>query len=245
MSAPEGIREDIWTAVRGAALWRDASDESVAWLVQLASVEEYEKGSLLFREGEIPEYIAVVIKGHARAIFHAENAEGRDVVIASFWPSEVIGSVAALGETPFESDVEAVEPLTVAVIPFDAFSEMLRTEPGVSMSVIHELARRWFQAINVTKRNAVDVNTRVAQYVSELPRTVLGPDAYSVEIPISRTELAALLGTTPETLSRAFHMLQGDGLLETHDRMIIVPDGIALLAGLGHPHDRSQATKGQ
>ena len=241
MSAPEGIREDVWTAIRGAALWRDASDESVAWLAQLATVEEYEKGAFVFQEGEIPEYIAVVMTGHARAIYHSPSTDGRDVVIATFWPSEVIGSVAALGETPFESDVEAAEPLTVAIVPFDAFSEMLRTEPSVAMSVIRELARRWFQAINITKRNAVDVNTRVAQYLSELPRTVLGPDAYSVDIPIPRNELAALLGTTPETLSRAFHVLQDDGLLETHDRMVIVPDGAALLAGLGHSRERTEA----
>jgi len=240
MSAPEGIREDVWTAVRGAALWRDASDESIAWLAQLATVEEYEKGSLLFREGELAEYIAVVVTGHARAIYHSSSTDGRDVVIATFWPTDVIGSVAALGDVPFESDVEAVEPLTVAVIPFDAFSEMLHAEPSVAMSVIRELALRWFQAIDIMKRNAVDVNTRIAQYLSELPRTVLGPDAYSVDIPTPRAELAALLGTTPETLSRAFHQLQDDGLLESHDRMIIVPDAAALLAGVGHARDQTE-----
>jgi CRP-like cAMP-binding protein len=245
MSAPEGVREDVWTAIRSAALWRDASDEAIGWLAQLAIVEEYEKGSNLFIEGEAADYIAVVIKGHARAIHHSEGPESRDVVITTYWPADVIGSVAALGEIPFESDVEAVEALIVALIPFEAFAEMLRAEPGVSMSVIQELARRWAEAVNVTKRNAIDVHSRVAQYLAGLPRTPLGSDAYAVEIPIPRTELAALLGTTPETLSRSFHSLQDDGLIETHDRMIIIPDGKALLASSGLARSGTESANGR
>ena len=124
--------------------------------------------------------------------------------------------------------------MTAAQVPIDAFRDLLSSEPAVALSVIDELARRWVGAVAMTKRNAIDVPSRVAMYLSELPKTPLGNDSYAVEIPVARVELAALLNTTPETLSRAFHTLQQRGLIESHDRMIIVPDGKALLAGDNH-----------
>jgi CRP/FNR family transcriptional regulator len=97
------------------------------------------------------------------------------------------------------------------------------------MSVIDDLARRWVSALAMAKRSSLDVTQRIAEYLTELPHTRLGGDAYSVEIPMPRVELAPLLGTTPETLSRAFHALEESGLIEAHDRMVIVPSGEALL----------------
>ena len=190
--APEGIREDVWDALRSARLWRDASDEAVEWLARVAEIVE--------------------------------------VVVETNWPSEVIGSVAAFGEMPFEADIESVEDATIALIPLGTIKDLLATEPAVAMSVIGEIARRWVSVVNANKRNSVDVVSRVIAYLEELPRTRLGAAAYSVEIPMARVELAALLGTTPETLSRAFRSLQDEALIESHDRMIIVPDGEQLSA---------------
>ena len=227
MARPEGIREDVWSALRSAGLWRDASDEAVEWLARVATVAEYAKGDAIFREGTCPSQVAVIVSGHVRGV---HTADGRSVVLETNWPGDVIGSVAAFGEVPFEADVEAAEDATVALIPLGTIKDLLATEPSVAMSVISEMARRWVSAISVNKRNSSDVITRVASYLAELPRTRLGDAAYAVEIPMARVELAALLGTTPETLSRAFHTLQEEGFVESHDRMIIVPDGETLAA---------------
>ena len=227
MARPEGIREDVWSALRSAGLWRDASDEAVEWLARVATVAEYAKGDVIFQEGTCPSQVAVIVSGHVRGV---HTADGHSVVLETSWPGDVMGSVAAFGELPFEADIEAAEDATVALIPLGTIKDLLATEPSVAMSVISEMARRWVSAVNVNKRNSSDVVGRVVSYLAELPRTRLGKAAYAVEIPMARVELAALLGTTPETLSRAFRALQSEGLVESHDRMIIVPNGEQLIA---------------
>jgi CRP/FNR family transcriptional regulator len=235
MARPDGIREDVWRAVRSARLWRSASDADVEWLARVAQVHDFDKGELLFPEGQCPIEVAVVLDGHARGV---SLAEGRPVVVETYWPGDVIGALSALGSVPLEANVEASEGMSAAFIPVGTLKDLLATEPSVALSVINELARRWVDVVNASKRNSTGVISRVATYLSDLPRTRLGGPAYAVEIPVSRVELAGLLGTTPETLSRAFHTLQTDGLIESHDRMIIVPDGDSLLGRNDDERDR-------
>jgi CRP-like cAMP-binding protein len=222
MAPQEGIPVELWSALRSARLWREASDEAVEWLARVTTLADYEKGEVLFREGTCPSQVAVIVTGHVRGVY---TADGHSVVLETSWPGDVIGAVAAFGQVPFECDIEAAEDVTVALIPLGTVKDLLATEPAVAMSVINEIALRWVSAVNVNKRNASDVVSRVVSYLADLPRIRLGGPAYAVEIPMARVELAGSLGTTPETLSRAFHALQDDGLIESHDRMIIVPDG--------------------
>jgi CRP-like cAMP-binding protein len=228
VSKPEGIREDVWRAMRSARLWQNATDADVEWLARVATVAEYDRGELIFHENAVADEVAVVVEGHVRSV---HSGDGRSVVVETNWPGDVVGAVAALSGTPFETDVEAVEPVIAAMIPVGTIKDLIVTEPAVALSVISEISRRWVAVINVNKRNSIDVVGRVGQYLSGLPRTRLGGAAYAVEIPVPRVELAASLGTTPETLSRAFHSLEEKGLIESHDRMIIVPDGEALIGG--------------
>jgi len=227
LTTPEGISEELWQGIRGARLWSSASDQALEWLARTAQTAEYAKGDLIFREGDIPVHVGVVLAGHARALY---GDEGHRLAVETYWPGDVIGPIATLASIGFESDVEAAEPLSMALIPVGAIKDLLSSEPGVAMSVIDDLARRWVSAVAMAKRGSLDVTQRVAEYLSELPHTRLGEDAFSIEIPMARVELAPLLGTTPETLSRAFHTLEEQGLIEAHDRMIIVLSGEALLS---------------
>jgi CRP/FNR family transcriptional regulator len=221
--------------MRAARLWRSASDETVETLARMTRVHEYKKGAIVFVEGTVPDRLGVIVDGHARA---SHSGEGRSIVVETFWPGDVVGAVSAVSELAFETDIEAAERTTVAFIPVAALKALIVTEPDVAMSVINEISREWVSAVNVSKRNAMEVHSRVASYLMDLPRTSLGGTAYAVEIPVSRVELAALLNTTPETLSRVFRSLQDDKILESHDRMIIVAQSATLTAlrdGEHHP----------
>ena len=165
------------------------------------------------------------------------SSEGHPIAMETYWPGDVLGVVSAVSGIALETDIEAAVDLTVALMPTESLKSLIATEPAVAMSVINEISHRWADAVNVNKRNAGDVISRVASYLAGLPRTRLGGSAYAVEIPTTRVELAASLGTTPETLSRAFHSLQEQKLIESHDRMVIVLDGDALAA----KHDGARA----
>jgi CRP/FNR family transcriptional regulator len=96
------------------------------------------------------------------------------------------------------------------------------------MSVIRGLAYRWLSVISVTKRNAAEVPTRLARYLLSLPPARSASGGRLVELPCSRVELAVMLATTPETLSRTFHRLVEDHVIEAYERTVRVVDVAAL-----------------
>lgn len=226
MPAPEGISTDIWRALREAPLFASAADTSIERLARTAILVEFTRGETIFHKGDVPGKIGVIVDAHARAVSHRGD---RLVAVGPFWPGEVVGAITALTGIPFKSEIRAAESMRVAIVPAQALEDLLAAEPSVALSVINDLARRWMKAVDLAQRIPLDVTHRVAEYLSELPHTRLGDGAYSVTIPMARFELAASLGTTPETLSRAFRSLEDEGVIEAHDRLIVVPDGDALL----------------
>ena len=58
----------------------------------------------------------------------------------------------------------------------------------------------------------------------------VGPGPFTVDLGVTRVELAARLGTVPETLSRAFHALQDEGIIESHGQRVHVLDREGLIA---------------
>lgn len=226
MGTPEGLPTDVWRAFRSATLWAAATDESVERLARASQPRVYSKGQLAFTEGQETDRVCVLVTGHARGVHHAFN--GRTVVVETLWPDAVLGSIEALSECEFVVDIEAVEESELSCLPVGVLKEVMRVEPTVAMSAIRDLADRWIRVAGIVKTGAEDVRGRVAAYLSSLERTPNGPDSYSVILPTSRVELAAVLGTAPETLSRAFHSLQDDGIISADDRFVTVLSALRL-----------------
>jgi CRP/FNR family transcriptional regulator, dissimilatory nitrate respiration regulator len=231
MEAPVDIAPAVWSALRSCKVLSEASNEGVAWLAQVSTVRVYDKGEMILSEDRTAREIGVVMQGHVRAVHF--GADGRPVTVLMAWPSEAIGLMAALASDEYRTAFESAEAETrVAMFSLEAFQRLMRDEPDVMMSVINELARQMTEMVTMVKMLSADVPGRVAIYIGLLLQQQgrMAPGARQVDLGVSRVELAARLGTVPETLSRAFHVLQDEGIIESHARQIVVHDHDALIA---------------
>lgn len=231
MSAPVDVSLAVWSALRACGVLAAASDESVAWLARVSTVHTYDKGGRILSEDSTASQIGIVMQGHVRAVHF--GADGRPVTVLMAWPSEAIGLMAALAGDEYRTAFEAAENhTTVAMFSLDAFQRLMRDEPEVMMSVISELARQMTEMVTMVKALSADVPARVAIYIGLLleEQEPAGYGPFTVNLGVSRVELAARLGTVPETLSRAFHVLQSEGIIESHGQRIEVLDRAGLIA---------------
>jgi CRP/FNR family transcriptional regulator, dissimilatory nitrate respiration regulator len=231
MKSPLDVSPAIWTAMRSSTVLNEASDESVAWLARVSVVHTYDKGERILSEDSAAQEIGLVMQGHVRAVHF--GADGRPVTVLMAWPSETIGLMAALARDEYRTAFEAAENNTaVAMFPLDAFVRLMHDEPAVMMSVISELARQMTDMVTMVKTLSADVPARVAIYIGLLleEQTPIGLGPFTVDLGVSRVELAARLGTVPETLSRAFHVLQSEGIIESHGQRVVVLDRTDLIA---------------
>jgi CRP/FNR family transcriptional regulator len=218
-------------ALRACGVLAEASDPSIEWLAQQSSVRSYHKGDRILRRNGAPPEMGVVISGHMRAVHF--GVDGRPVTVQMAWPCEPVGLLGGLAGEEYRTSFEAAEPNTsIVFFPVDAFKRLMRDEPDVMVSVIRELARQMIDVVTMIKTLAADVPSRVAIYIglqleAEEP---VGNGPFEVDLGVSRVELAARLGTVPETLSRAFHTLHEEGLIDAEGHHVTVLDREALVA---------------
>jgi CRP/FNR family transcriptional regulator, dissimilatory nitrate respiration regulator len=230
MAAPTDVPADVWAALRSCRVLSEASDASLAWLARVSTVCAFNKGDRILSEDHAASDIGIVMQGHVRAVHF--GSDGRPVTVLMAWPCEPIGLMAALAGDDYRTAFESAENgTTVVLFSLDAFTRLTRDEPDVLVSVVRELARQMTDMVTMVKTLAADVPARVAIYIGLLleeqePR---GNGPFTVDLGVSRVELAARLGTVPETLSRAFHLLQSEQIIESHGQTIFVLDRDALI----------------
>lgn len=222
------MREDVLAAMRACRLLRGASARSLRRLAEGARVEQLPRGAFLFREGEAAERFAVVVSGKVR-VYHA-SPDGRRITFETAGATDSVADVAALAGGRYPADADAVTPVTLAWLPREALLGLVSEEPALARTVVADLASRVVEMSGVMQGFALDVPQRLARYLFQ--RALSGgnpsPEGLEVGLGMPKGELAAALGTVPETLSRALARLRDDGVLTPKGRKVLIHDVGAL-----------------
>lgn len=138
-------------------------------------------------------------------------------------PGEPIGEVAALSGESYPATAETLERTETFYILRDSFLDLIRTQPEVALRLLAALSARLRAFASLIEDLSLKgVSERLAAYLLSLAPA--GGPTQAVDLDISKGELAAALGTVPETLSRAFKQLAGAGAVETKGRRVVIKD---------------------
>ncbi len=133
----------------------------------------------------------------------------------------------------------ALEPSVILFIPRQAFVDLITDSPALAMGMLADLSRR-LRAFTVQIENLSlkEVPARMAGYLLTLAREAedqTGSPPDRVTLPISKAQLANLIGTTPETISRILKKMAEAGLIQVETKDILIEDlnGLAEVAEVG------------
>lgn len=230
------VRQDVLAALRACRLWHTASDAGVERVARAATVQQVARGTMLVTEGEPADRFGVVVDGRTR-VFHAA-ADGKVVLLEALGRGESFAAVAALAGGRYPANVDAATPATVAWVTREALFALLDDEPEIARALIADLAERVMGLTGVVQTLSLDVPARLARYLFQRSLASGEATAEGLRVPLGmqKSELAASLGTVPETLSRALARLRDDGVLEVRGSEVIVLD-VGALARLGSGYD--------
>ncbi len=180
----------------------------------LCRMRGYEKGELIFNEGEPAERIHFLYTGRVKIV---KAAGTRDIIIELLGPGEPVGAVAAFERGNFPATAIAIEPSGLVSIPEHDFFQLLEQRPAMTR---HLLAGLTMRLMMVNKRVADmtgSAEARAARLFLTLAERMGTPNESGVFIPLalSRQEIADLLGTTLETAIRLMSRWQKDELVLT------------------------------
>jgi len=196
-----------------------------AALADISVLLSYEKGQKIFSEGDEGTGFFVILDGYVK-IFKV-SPEGKQLIYHIFGPNEFFGEVAVFTGHGFPAEAEAISPTTALFFPRLDFVRLLRDEPSLSLNMLAVLSWRLRKFSKLIEDLCLkEVPGRLAAYLIHLSAIEgKGPDL-SLDFP--KNQLASLLGTIPETLSRIITRMTREGLIRTEGSRICIQD----LAGL-------------
>ena len=190
-----------------------------------------EAGDVVARAGERSPRLFVVHTGRLKV--RRTSADGHESIVRVAGPGEAVGEESFLTGAPPDADTVALEASRLCAFDHADLAALLQQMPGIGVGMLRALAEKLTSAERmVAALTSSDVETRVAAYLLDLPATWDGGHA-RVRLPMPKHQVAAYLGTTPETLSRRLAALERDGLVELgpgRDVVILDPAGLSLRA---------------
>lgn len=196
-------------------------------LAPLCRMHGYEKGEPIFREGDPADRIHFVFLGRVKIV---KAAGGRDVILEILGPGEPVGAVAVFERRPFPASAIALEPSSLLSVPEREFFALLEHRPEMMRQTLAGLT---YRLMMVNKRMADMIGS--AEYrAARLFLTLAGRVGLSrekgvfVPLPLSRQEIADLIGTTLETAIRLMSRWQKNGVVLTEKSGFLIPsvDGL-------------------
>ena len=193
-----------------------SADALALSVVQMGAPMPYARNTEIFGEGEDAEYIYQVVSGAVRT-YKILN-DGRRQIGAFYLQGDIFG--LEIGEH-HELSAEAICNSTVSVIKRSSLANLAKTDNGTAQ-MLWTLTARELQ--RVQKHVLLLVRTaqeRVASFLLEMADRTAG--AGSVELPMSRQDIADYLGLTIETVSRTLTQLENDSAisLPTSRRIVL------------------------
>lgn len=202
-------------------LFEGLSREELAAIAQLARQQSYGKGDIIFHQGDEGNGFYIIQSGRIK-VFQL-SASGREQILHIFGEGDHFAEVPAFDGKPFPASAAALEPANVLFFPRQFFFTLLEQNPVLTINMLKSFARhaRRFSHL-VDHLSLHEVPGRLAIYLLQLSER--SQQANSVVLDLNKGQLAAMLGTIPETLSRVFYKLSREGIIAVDGSTITLLD---------------------
>lgn len=222
--------------VAGVPLFRGLQPEHLLAIQETARERRFRRGEILQPAGEIPEHLYILQSGLVKV--SSVSPEGKEQILRLLHPGEVLGELALFRSGPSETSATALEDGSACQLDRKDLESAVRRFPDLALSLLAVLSERLEHAERVAAGlGLMDVDRRLARLILDLAGragAARSGEPAMVPLPVSKQQLALVLGTSQETLSRKLSLFQERGWIRLQGRRgIVVQDRSALaeLAG--------------
>jgi CRP/FNR family transcriptional regulator, anaerobic regulatory protein len=156
------------------------------------------------------------------------DAQGNSILIRLAHAGQTLGYRDFFGGQGHTGSAEALAPSRVCHVDGHALRDMLGHNPTLGLNFLTHLAEDLDSAEeSILQNSALSVRTRLVHLLLTLKDRFAGvTDDGTIELslPLARQDLAALLGTRPETIARTIHALESDSVATFTGRIVRIPD---------------------
>ncbi len=232
MRAPYGLTildNCVICPVREEHLFCNLPPPAVKRLNEIKSTAIYPKSTMLFIEGQQPRGVFVLCTGKAK--LSTSSSEGKTIITKISEPGDVLGLNATISNHPYEVTAEMIEPGQANFITRDALLQFLREYGEVALRVAAQLSRNYYTAYEEIRTLGL-ASSPAEKFAKLLLSWEAGKPgangAFQIKLTLTHEEIAEMIGTTRETVSRLFSDFKKKQLLQLKGSTLVVRNKPAL-----------------
>ena len=210
--------------LRNVSIFADLDAAAVTALERLAEVRDFPAGSVVVSQQDPGDALFVLVSGKVKVVLYGES--GREIILSIFKSQgDFFGEMSLLDNEPRSATVIADRPSRLLVLSRSDFQAHLETHPRTALRVLQEVSRRLRRADAVIGNLALlDVYGRLAGKLRELAASEGEDtdDGVLVRQRPTQAEIAATIGTSRETVSRALSEFARRGWLAMSGKRLVL-----------------------
>jgi len=211
------LNMEIIKLIAEIPLFNGLPREQIEKLARIVIEKTLKRGQTIFSEGDEASGLYVTLSGRVK-VFKL-SPDGKEQILHIIGQGEPFGEVPMFAGEYFPANAETIEETRILFFPRASFVELIRGEPSLAMNMLSILSKRLRQFARLIEDLSLkEVSGRLAAYLIYLSERDNKSD--KLELDIAKVQLASLLGTIPETLSRILGKMEGQGLIQVQGRRI-------------------------
>lgn len=193
-------------------LFAGLSKATLETIVSSGQDLDLQRGDVLFREGEPPDELFVVVAG--RIAIANKSVDGRESMVALMEEGDLFGEMGLFDGRGRSAEARALETSVVTAVPYGPVRGIYKDDPSLLWRVVEMLTNR-LRTMDAALADSVflDVTGRTAKRLLELA----GKDE-EFSLPITQEELAGMVGASRERVNKAIASFIKLGWIEQLDR---------------------------
>jgi CRP/FNR family transcriptional regulator len=212
---------DIAKRLATISLFQNLAPQYYDELARIVRIKEFEKNQFIFSEGDDGVGFYVIVKGRVK--IYKMSPEGKEQILHILGPGEPFAEVAVFSGVHYPANAETMAASSLFFFPKDGFIKLISRNPSLAMNMLAALSLRLKQFSHMIEALSLkEVPGRLAAHLLYLSEQQ--EEASELRLDIAKVQLAGLLGTIPETLSRIFKKMNEQGLIESSGAAISILD---------------------
>jgi CRP/FNR family transcriptional regulator len=236
MRTPYGLQildSCLTCELREKRLFCNLSPVAVKELEAIRSTASYPSGAVLYVEGQNPRGVFILCQGRAKLT--ASSADGKTLILKIVEPGEVLGLSSTVSGKPYEATVELLEPTQVNFIRRAEFLNFLRKHGDAALRVAQQLSQNYHTAYQEIRTLGLSqsASEKLARLLLEWASSENSGRSQKVKLTLTHEEIAQMIGTSRETVTRAFADLKKRKFIEVRGATVTIRDRSALESLVG------------
>jgi CRP/FNR family cyclic AMP-dependent transcriptional regulator len=212
-------------ALRRIHLFHNLSEDELAEVARHLTIKHLPEKTLVFLQGEPLSAIYLILQGKVK--IHRNDDQGREQVVNLLQEGDMFPHLGIYPDAEYPAHAQMIEEGTLLVLPTVPFRRLLETSPTLClnlMSVMEHRIRELHQRLAEMVMH--DTFGRVVLLLIRLARLHGRPegDQVRINLPLTHQEIAQMIGTSRETVSRTITQLKKAGALMTTPEHCLLVD---------------------